>query len=67
MRQRRRSNEHAENHLSPSGEHLGDFCFPGFLDREEALAVAMAEFPDIKYREEDFDAITTYRLRKERS
>ena len=45
----------------------GHFCFPGFLDREEALAVAMAEFPDIKYREEDFDAMTTYRLRKKRS
>ena len=45
----------------------GCFCFPGFLDQEEALAAAMAEFPDIKYREEDFAAITTYTLRKKRS
>lgn len=44
----------------------GCFCFPGFLDQEEALAAAMAEFPDIKYREEDFAAITTYTLRKKR-
>ena len=42
----------------------GCFCFPSFLDQEKALAAAMAEFPDIKYREEDFAAITTYTLRK---
>lgn len=40
--------------------------FPGFLDQEGALATAMAEFPDIKYREEDFAAITTYPLREKR-
>lgn len=45
----------------------GCFCFPGFLDQEGALAAAMAEFPDIKYREEDFAAITTYTLREKRS
>lgn len=44
----------------------GCFCFPGFLEQEEALALAMAEFPDIKYREEDFAAITTYTLREKR-
>lgn len=44
----------------------GCICFPGFLDQEGALATAMAEFPDIKYREEDFAAITTYPLREKR-
>ena len=44
----------------------GCICFPGFLDQEGALATAMAEFPDIKYREDDFAAITTYQLREKR-
>lgn len=38
--------------------------WPGYLDPEVALAEAMAEFPEIKYRPEDFEAQTTYTLRE---
>ena len=45
----------------------GCIGFSGYLSEEEALADAMAEFPDIKYGEDDFEAVTTYQLREKRS
>lgn len=37
MRQRRRSNEHAENHLSPSGEHLPQGAGVPLFSKENAM------------------------------
>lgn len=41
------------------GESL---CMDGFLSPEEALRAMQAEYPEIRYCEEDFDVETTYRL-----
>lgn len=42
-----------------------DVWYSGYIDPEEALADAMRDFPEIKYKPEDFSAVTIYTLREE--